>query len=111
MLIGFVLVRCLALALSVGARAQGEIIDRIVAVVDDEARTVSGHPAERLDDAMLDHWLAKRNDVSQLEPLPPDQNARAPAAAYPDAGTRGVTPDVGPSAGEKELAAMALLKK
>ena len=37
MLRRFVWVLCLALALPVGARAQGEIIDRIVAVVDDEA--------------------------------------------------------------------------
>jgi len=45
------------------------IVAGVMAVVADEARTMTGKVAERLDDDLLDHWLAKRNDVSQLEPL------------------------------------------
>jgi alkyldihydroxyacetonephosphate synthase len=40
-----------------------------LAVAEEEARTSAGAPAERLDDGLVDTWLAKRNDVSQLEPL------------------------------------------
>lgn len=45
------------------------VVDAMLAVVSDEAHDIDGSPAERLDDEVLDHWLAKRNDVSQLEPL------------------------------------------
>lgn len=45
------------------------IVDAMLAVAGDEAHDVDGSAAERLDDGVLDHWLAKRNDVSQLEPL------------------------------------------
>ncbi|MHB1710509.1 MAG: FAD-binding oxidoreductase [Acidimicrobiales bacterium] len=40
------------------------LVDATLAVVDDECRT-----ADRLDDQLVDHWLANRNDVSALEPV------------------------------------------
>jgi alkyldihydroxyacetonephosphate synthase len=45
------------------------IVDAVMAVVADEARTADGAPATPMDDALVDTWLRKRNDVSQLEPL------------------------------------------
>ena len=45
------------------------IVDAVMSVAAEEARTRSGEPAERLDDSLVDQWLLKRNDVSQLEPL------------------------------------------
>ncbi|MCB1272743.1 MAG: FAD-binding oxidoreductase [Microthrixaceae bacterium] len=45
------------------------LVEASLAVARDEARNLDGAPAERLDDSVLDHWIAKRNDVSQLEPL------------------------------------------
>lgn len=43
--------------------------EAVLAVAAAEAHDSDASPAERLDDEVLDHWLAKRNDVSQLEPL------------------------------------------
>ncbi|HVB94405.1 MAG TPA: FAD-binding oxidoreductase [Acidimicrobiales bacterium] len=40
------------------------LVDATLAVVDDECRN-----ADRLDDQLVDHWLANRNDVSALAPL------------------------------------------
>jgi alkyldihydroxyacetonephosphate synthase len=45
------------------------IVDAVMAVVADEAHTTDGAPATPMDDALVDTWLRKRNDVSQLEPL------------------------------------------
>ena len=46
-----------------------EVVAPSLAVAQDEARTSDGDPAERLDDGLVDTWMAKRNDVGQLEPL------------------------------------------
>ncbi len=45
------------------------IVQAMLAVATEEARCADGSPADRLDDELVDHWLAKRNDVSQLQPL------------------------------------------
>lgn len=45
------------------------IVDAMLAVATAEAHDIDGSSADRLDDAVLDSWLTKRNDVSQLEPL------------------------------------------
>ncbi len=57
----------------------------------EEADDIDGAAAERLDDEVVDHWIAKRNDVSQLEPAhraadwswtrwrSPDRGRRCPA--------------------------------
>ena len=44
--------------------ADPAVVDATLAVVDDECRN-----ADRLDDELVDHWLANRNDVSALAPL------------------------------------------
>lgn len=54
---------CVLLALDEGDEA---IVGTMISIVDDEA---SSHGGDRLDDALLDHWLAKRNDVAALEQL------------------------------------------
>src|SRR5690606_17209774 len=40
------------------------IVGATMAVVAEEAAAIG---ADRLDDALVDHWLAKRNDVAALE--------------------------------------------
>jgi alkyldihydroxyacetonephosphate synthase len=45
------------------------IIGAVASVAQREAVALDGSPAEALDDALVDAWMAKRNDVSQLEPL------------------------------------------
>jgi alkyldihydroxyacetonephosphate synthase len=45
------------------------IVDAVFAVVEEEVAGVGGVAAERLDDAIAEHWLAKRNDVAALERL------------------------------------------
>jgi alkyldihydroxyacetonephosphate synthase len=52
---------CVVIALDEGDEA---IVDGTFAVVESECAT-----AERLDDSLVDHWLAKRNDVAALEAL------------------------------------------
>ncbi len=44
-----------------------EIVEATMAVVQREALSSAG--CESLEDNLIDHWLANRNDVSQLEPL------------------------------------------
>lgn len=44
------------------------LVDATMAVVEQEARA-GERPAERLDDALVAHWIEKRNDVSALERL------------------------------------------
>ncbi|MGI9577833.1 MAG: FAD-binding oxidoreductase [Microthrixaceae bacterium] len=45
------------------------IVEAVAAVARGEAVALDGSPAEPLDDTLVDAWMAKRNDVSQLEPL------------------------------------------
>ena len=45
------------------------LLSAVAAIAAEEAHCIDGSPAERLEDSLLDAWLAKRNDVSQLEPL------------------------------------------
>lgn len=45
------------------------IVDATLAVATAEAHDINGSAAEQLDDEVIGHWLTKRNDVSQLEPL------------------------------------------
>ncbi len=45
------------------------IVDAMLEVAGSEAHDIDGSAAERLDDGVIDHWVDKRNDVSQLEPL------------------------------------------
>jgi alkyldihydroxyacetonephosphate synthase len=45
------------------------LVDAVMAIVADEAHTSDGSPAEAMEDSLVDTWLGKRNDVSQLEPL------------------------------------------
>lgn len=54
---------CILLALDEGDPA---LVGVMVGVVDDES---AARGAERLDDSLLDHWLARRNDVAALEQL------------------------------------------
>ncbi len=44
------------------------LLQATLAVVDDECRR-GGETAERLDDGTVEHWLARRDDVSALGPL------------------------------------------
>ncbi len=45
------------------------LIDAVHQVACEEARALDGTAAEVLDDGLVVHWMGKRNDVSQLEPL------------------------------------------
>ncbi|MEZ5238199.1 MAG: FAD-linked oxidase C-terminal domain-containing protein [Microthrixaceae bacterium] len=45
------------------------LVDASLQVARSEARATDGSPAEELDPSVVEHWVAKRNDVSQLEPL------------------------------------------
>ncbi|MCB1010913.1 MAG: FAD-binding oxidoreductase [Microthrixaceae bacterium] len=45
------------------------IVETMLAVARDQAHDRDGTPAEPLEEEVVEHWLAKRNDVSQLEPL------------------------------------------
>lgn len=45
------------------------IVDAVFAIVEEEMSGRNGVGGERLDDAIAEHWMAKRNDVAALERL------------------------------------------
>jgi alkyldihydroxyacetonephosphate synthase len=45
------------------------VVDAVFAIVEEETAGRGGTAAERLDDSIAEHWLAKRNDVAALERL------------------------------------------
>lgn len=45
------------------------VVDAVFAIVEEETAGRDGTAAERLDDSIAEHWLAKRNDVAALERL------------------------------------------